>query len=196
MTSQSDQPEQHEPEQEEEGRDVRAEVLAVIEAETAHGDFKVSDVARQVVDKLRATDPELLLEFLDAEAVALVAHLIRRVEHLAKMKVRRGAGLTATQPRRSVFAETMADHDAELESDAEPAAAPAWLDRQYLTADGLRRHLRDCTAEDLKHNVGLYLDRAQANQYEAAFLAAIAKKLDGRKVGDVFTDAQLAAMRG
>lgn len=57
-------------------RDFAAEMRAVIEAEAAGGPYVSAVVAAHIVDKLRATDPELLDGWLQAGAVQFLRHAI------------------------------------------------------------------------------------------------------------------------
>jgi hypothetical protein len=68
-----------------------AEMRALIDAETASGDYSSPLVAEHIVNKLRVTDPALLQGWLDAQAVQFVRHMINLRDCSARTHARTAA---------------------------------------------------------------------------------------------------------
>jgi hypothetical protein len=175
-------------------RDYAGEIQAVIDAETASGDYHTTEVAERIVMKLRATDPGLLLGFLEADAVTIIANLIRHMEQVARARQRRRPNTA-----RAKFASAVAAHDGQVAA-GEPvntAVSPltGWLSCTFEVSAGRKLALGLCMASDLDHVIQGYQGRAYSNSFEALWLAEIQKRIGDKKVADVYTSEQLAVMR-
>src|SRR4051812_33143842 len=144
-------------------RDYIAEMRAVIAAETADGPYVSGVVATHIVNKLRATDRDLLEGWLDQMAVAFVRHAINLRDCSARTAARTGA-------RRRQFAE-----DAGKFERGNRSAMSHWLAVVHVVEDGSRKKLAEMTAADLAHVADGYEARASENAMTAAFLRALGK---------------------
>ena len=158
-----------------EGRDYLADMRAVLDSE-ATGD-PAPLVADRVVLKLRATDPDLLAGWLDAQAVAFIRDAIGYADRSTRARNRVVAA-------RSVFAD-----------DADRGDVTRWLSTRYVVEDGRRPTLGEMTAADLRFVARSYDDDAKAARMEAAFMRALAKKVGAGRVSDHFSEDQIAALR-
>lgn len=165
-----------------EGRDYAAEMRAVIDAETSHGPYSSPVVAEHVVEKLRATDSELLSGWLDAQAVGIIRHAINLRDCSVRSRVRATAS-------GSVFARDAADHEA-----GDGSAMSGWLTVVHVVEGGSRKRLAEMNADDLGFAADDYGRRAAENALAESFLRALARKVGGGKVSDHFTDTQLSKL--
>lgn len=164
-------------------RDYVSEMRAVIDAETKDAPYVSRAVAEHVVRKLRATDSELLWNWLDAQAEQFVWQAINDRDRSIRGRAR------ATSSR-SKFAE-----NAERFSAGDSTAMDGWLAVPFAVEDGRRKRLADLTADDLRFVASSYDRRAAENAFEAAFFRALAEKVGADTVRDHFTDEQLTALR-
>lgn len=163
-------------------RNYVAELRAIVDAETAQGPYVAAAVASHVVRKLRVTDPDLLLGFLEAQAEYLVRQMIIQRDCSARSHAR----VTAS---RSAFRESAKLHEA-----GQPEALVAWLTVPFPVEDGTRKKLSELDASDLVFVADRYEQRATENKLMADFLRALRKKVGKRTVGAVYSDAQLTSM--
>lgn len=163
-------------------RDYVGEMRAVIDAETSHGPYVSAVVAEHIVEKLTATDPELLDGWLHAQAEFLIRHTINLRDCSVRSRARAVSG-------RSVFAAAAEQHDA-----GDSRALAGWLQVIHVVEDGTRKRLAEMTADDLAYVADDYGRRARENAMHEAFLRAVARRVAGGRVGDHFTDDQLAEM--
>jgi hypothetical protein len=163
-------------------RDFAVELRAVIDAETAGGSYASRVVATHIVEKLRATDPDLLNGWLNAQAETFVWQAINDRDRSLRSHARGTNG-------RSAFARDAADHVA-----GDSTGLGRWLATPFAVAGGLRKRLAVMTRDDLLFASGAYEDRAAANRMTATFLAALARKVRQGTVADHFGEDQLAAM--
>ncbi|MEV4521430.1 hypothetical protein AB0J77_14475 [Micromonospora tulbaghiae] len=163
-------------------RDYVAEMRSVIDAETSHGPYSSPIVAEHIVEKLRATDPDLLAGWLDAQAVGIIRHAINLRDCSVRSRVR------ATSSR-SVFARQAAEHEA-----GDRTALSGWLSVVHVVGDGSRKRLAEMQAEDLAYVADDYGRRAAENALAESFLRALARKVGSGKVADHFTDEQLTEL--
>lgn len=163
-------------------RDYAAEMRTLIDAETSGGPYVSPQVAEHIVNKLRATDPDLLNGWLQAQAVNFVRHAINLRDCSTRSHARATSG-------RSAFAAA-----AELHEAGAADAMSGWLDVVHPLEDGTRKRIADMTAVDLLAVADDYDARARENGLHAAFLKAIAKKVRKGKVSDHFDDAKLAQL--
>lgn len=164
-------------------RDFAAEMHAVVDAEIQAPQIVVPLLAKDMVDKFRVNDPELLAGWLDALAVTVLGDYIGR-----RLASRRQ--VARVQSRRTAFAA-----DAERFEAGESTAVVSWLTQHYEGPTG-QQHLGTFDHDALEFARDQYADRAARNGFEAAFMGALAKKVTAGTVADHFTDEQIAAMRG
>lgn len=162
-------------------RDYVGEMRKLIDAE-ATGTYVSGVVAHDIVEKLRANDPELLSGWLDFQAEQFVRMAINDRDRSHRTAAR------YSRPR-SVFAA-----DAEATEAGEPDRMVRWLAVPFTVDDGSRKPLGEMAKDDLLFVSDTYEARAKENRLTAAFLKAIARKVKGDKVSDHFTDDQLSTM--
>lgn len=163
-------------------RNYAADLRAVIDAETGGGPYVSRVVAEHVVEKLRATDPELLQGWLDEQAEHFVWQLINDRDRSTRSHVRRTA-------RAAAFA---TDADAAEKGDTERLVR--WMTVPFVTEDGSRKRLAVMRKPDLLFVADSYEARAREDKLHAAFMRAIARKVGNREVQEVYTDEQLSTM--
>lgn len=163
-------------------RDYAAEMRAVIDAETGSGPYSSPLVAEHIVDKLRATDPDLLNGWLQAQAVNFVRHAINLRDCSARTHARVTAG-------RSVFRDAADAHDG-----GNSTALAGFLNTVYVIEDGSRLRLAEMRKPELIYVADDYGRRAAENALQESFLRALAKKVGRGKVSDHFTDERLTEM--
>lgn len=162
-------------------RDYVAEMRALIDAE-ATGTYVSGVVAHDLVEKLRANDPELLSGWLDANAEGFVRMAINDRDRSQRTAARYGRA-------RSAFAEDAAAAEA-----GDTDRLTRWLDVRFTIEDGSRAPLAAMTKDDLLFASDGYEARARENKMTAAFLRAIARKVGSKTVADHFTNEQLSTM--
>lgn len=164
-------------------RDYAADMRAVIDAETGHGPYVSRVVAREIVEKLEANDPDLLSGWLHAQAEQLLWGAINDRDRSRRASARATGS-------RSAFARAAGNHEG-----GDATALGHWLSSPYVVEDGTRRALATLTKDDLLFVARSYDDRASANAFEAAFMRALAKKVSGGTVGDHFDEPTIAKLR-
>lgn len=162
-------------------RDYAAEMRAVIDGQ-ATGTYVPGVVAVEIVEKLRANDPDLLAGWLDAQAPQILRHAINLRDASQRTAARHA------RPR-SVFAEDAAAAEA-----GEPERLAGWLGTRFTVEDGSRKPLAEMAKDDLLFVADAYEARARENKLTAAFAKAIARRVGTGVVGDHFTDEQLSTM--
>jgi hypothetical protein len=164
-------------------RDYAAEMRTVVDAEIGDGPFVSAVVASHIVDKLRATDPDLLRGWLDFQAVGILRDAISTRERSTRSHARTARG-------RSVFADA-----AERDAAGDDTAMVRFLDTRYVVDDkDTRVRLADLHKPELLFAADDYRRQANENLLEEAFLRALARKVGRGKVSDHFSDEQLATM--
>lgn len=163
-------------------RNYAVEMRAAIDAETGGGPYVSAVIAEQLVDKLRATDPELLAGWLDAQAVQFVRIAINARDSSQRTHARQTAG-------RSVFRDA-----AQAAEAGDSQALGSFLTTVYVIEDGSRVRLAEMRKPELLYVADDYGHRAADALMQEAFLRALAKKVGSRKVSDVYDEAKLTAM--
>lgn len=163
-------------------RNYAADMRQVIDSETSHGPYTSAVVAAHIVEKLRATDVDLLNGWLQEQAVQFVRVAINERDHSRRAHARGTAG-------RSVFRE-MAD----AAEAGDPTALGSWLATVFVIEDGSRVRLGEMREPELVWAAGEYDRRARDNQLQAAFLSALARKVGDDRVSDHFDDDQLSRL--
>ncbi|MEU0847660.1 hypothetical protein ABZ387_06795 [Streptomyces flaveolus] len=165
------------------GRDYIAEMRLAVDNSIPDGDYVASVVAADLVDRLRTQDPELLAGWLHLKAPVILADVVARQSNSKRQAARISA------PRRA-FAEAArsfaTDRDVRVLS---PLAAEYVVDEANT-----RRTVANMTADDCRFVAAKYEDAARISKLEAAFHRAVAKKIGGRMVGEVFTEEQYLEM--
>lgn len=164
-------------------RDFAAEMRSLINTETSHGPYVSRLIAREIVEKLEANDPELLTGWLMVHAERLIWAAINERDRSTRAKAR-------TSGPRSAFAAASDDHGA-----GDSTSLGHWLTTRFVVEDGSRRVLADLTKADLLFVAETYDNRAAQNSFEAAFFKALAKKVRTGTVADHFTEDKLAELR-
>lgn len=163
-------------------RDYAAEMRAAIDAETSGGPYISAVVAAHIVEKLMATDPDLLDGWLHAGAANFIRLSINHRDSSQRTHARMTAG-------RSVFRRAAEDYQ---EGDDEALAN--FLGTVYVVENGSRVRLGEMHKPDLLFAADAYQSRAAENALQEAFLRALARKVGNRRVSDMFDDEKLAAM--
>jgi hypothetical protein len=164
-------------------RDFAADMTSVITAEIGDGPYVSAVIALHIVEKLRATDPELLAGWLDLQAVGILRDAISTRSRSEKASARATRG-------RSVFGDAAREHD-----DGDSTALTSFLDVRYVVdEEHTRTRLAEMRKPELLFAADDYRRQANENLLEEAFLRALAKKVGARQVADVFDDDKLAAM--
>jgi hypothetical protein len=176
--------------QEEEGRvssvtdrDFIAEMALAVEAAIPAGDYVASVVAAGLVDRLREDDPELLAGYLDLKAAVILADVVARRSNSKRQAARIGA------PRKA-FAEAARTFG----TDGDVAVLSPFAAEYVVNDDNTRRTVANMTAGDCRFVAAKYEDAARISKLEAAFHRAVAKKVGGKTVGEVFTEDQYLEM--
>lgn len=164
-------------------RDYLTDMNEAIEQAIPDGDYTAPLVAADLVDRLRAEDPDLLSGWLELKAAVFLADAVAR-----RSNSRRQAARVAA-PRRA-FAEAARSFSADGDATVlRPFAAEYVVDE-----DNTRRTVARMTAEDCRFVAGRYDETARQAKLEASFHRAVAKKVGVQTVGDVFTEEQYVAM--
>lgn len=161
------------------------EMDAVIARRTAVDTYQSRIVAQDIVTELEADDPELLYEWLKIRAADLIREVINHRD-----RSRRASGII--EQKKQDFKDAMD----EFVTGRSEAPIRTYLGTMYaVNWDNDRKQLRNMTKRDLEFVADRYQDRAEANGLLSAYHRTLARKVGDRTVGEVFTEAQLAAMR-
>lgn len=164
-------------------RDYAAEMRRIVDAETGDVPYVSRVVATHVVEKLRATDPELLTGWLNAQADVFIWQMINDRDRSIRARAR-----STSSARR--FSAAAADAEA-----GDSTALAKWLTVPFTVADGTRRQLGEMSRDDVLFVADSYGARARENKMTEAFLRAIARKVaKGGAVRDYFSDEALSTM--
>lgn len=167
-------------------RDYCAEMAAHIDEATSHGPYVPRTVAEEIVDKLHANDSELLAGWLDAKAGTILWQEINNRDRSLRARARH-------QAPKAAFSRALRDHD-----NGDDTELRKFLDMPIPipVADGTTCLLGDLREDDLNFAADRYRRLASNNLLMEDFLRAIAKKVGGRRVQDVYSEGQLADMFG
>ena len=159
--------------------EIAAAMRAVIDQHTSDGPYTPRIAAGEIVDKLRANDPDLLAAWLDSQAAHFVWDVINRRDHSRR-------AVTNHAAKSGVFQAAAAHHAA-----GDSTRLVSFLAAPYTIADGTRRTLGTLTHDDLLFVADRYDDRAKENGLRAAFMRALARRVKSGTVLDHFTEQQL-----
>src|SRR5690606_37712601 len=164
-------------------RDYLADMNAAIEEAIPDGDYTAPLVAADLVDRLRADDPDLLSGWLELKAAVFLADAVARRSNSRRAAVRSAA------PRRA-FAEAARS----FASDGDASVLRPFEAEFVVDEENTRRTVARMTAADCLFVAGRYEESARQAKLEASFHRAVAKKVGVRTVGDVFTEEQYVTM--
>lgn len=171
-------------------RDYAAEMLDKITAGFAvESDLPINAavVAKRVIAELEATDPDLLQGWLRLQAEDTLRRYAGLVQSAERSHNRAVSGRRAFQEAR----------EAHENGDSEPLRAhTTWLSTMFVVDDSYtRRALGECTAVDLRYVSGRYETTARRASFEALFFKMLADKVGDDKVGDVYSEEEIAHFR-
>lgn len=161
------------------------EMRRVIDEYTSEGPYSSANVAAEIVRKLNETDKDLLAGWLMLQAKEVVRIAINRRDASIRSHARRNAPRVAFNAAAKEF------------NEGDDEALGSFLAVVHVTADGLRKRLSEMTAKDLHFVADSYQKRADQNAMQAAFLNALAKRLDAhpeQRVADLYDEQRLAQM--
>ena len=144
--------------------------------------YNSRDLARELVVQLRKEDAGLLEGWLAFQAEVLLWGHINHLDASDRSRARRSS-------ERSVFAGVAAAAEA---GDTGPMVG--WLATRYVVETGDRVALADLKRGDLEFVAQGYRDRAANSLMHAAFLTALAKKIEHGTVADTFSDDEIARL--
>jgi hypothetical protein len=170
------------------GRNYLAEMDEAIETALPPTDFVNAIVAREVVGKLRANDPELLAGWLDLRAEVILTDFLHH-----RMKNRRS--LSPEARKRHVFGEAAAEFGETGDAERFRTVTHELFD-QFLVvgSDNLRRCIGDMTGADHLFVAEGHAETRQAAELLESFHRAVAKKVGNKRTRDVFTESEYRAM--
>lgn len=163
-------------------RDYCGDMRKVIDEATAEGPYSPPIVAGEIVEKLRANDPELLMGWLDEQADHFVWQAINDRDRSRR-------AVTVHRAKGKAFGAAAEAHKA-----GDSTTLRRFLDAPYTVEDGTRRPLADLNRDDLLFVANGYQARANENALKASFMTALAKKVGKGVVADHFTEDQLSSM--
>lgn len=164
-------------------RNYTADMAEAIETAVPESDYVAPVVAAELVAHLRKTDPGLLAGWLDLRAEVVIADVIARRSNSKRQAARIGA------PRRA-FAEAARTFAAS----GDPGDLAPFSFEYVVDETNTRRTVANMTAKDCRYVADRYEDTARSARLEASFHRAVAKKVGGRTVGEVFTEEQYLEM--
>jgi len=165
-------------------RNYLTDMSAAIEAATPDGaDYIAPLVAADLVERLRAEDPDLLHGWLDLKASVFLADVIARRSNSKRQTARAAAPRKAFAEAAERFQET---HD--------PIVLSPFAFEYVIDDANTRRTVARMTALDCRFVAERYEDTARSARMEASFHRAVAKKVGSRTVGEVFSEDQYLLM--
>lgn len=162
-------------------RDFLADMHAMCVSAVSETESPNPVVAAELVEKLRANDPELLTGWLNARAVAVLNDYLRHLDSVQRAKTRVRA------PGRA-FAEAARAFEA--------GEAPMRIfEARYVISDvGARRRVGDMTGADHKFVADRYGDSARRDAFLESVHRAVAAVVGDRRTEEVYSAEQYAAM--
>lgn len=164
-------------------RDYLADMNAAIEAAIPEGDYTAPLVAADLVEKLRATDPDLLSGWLDLRAAAFLADAIARRSNSRRQAARVGA------PRRA-FAEAAQ----RFTEETDPAALAPFATEYVIDTANTRRRVEDMTGADHRFVAAGYAESKRTAALLEKFHLAVARKVGDRRTADVISESEYLSM--
>lgn len=177
-------------------RNYAAEMRGLAEKAFENGGIP-GQIAFELVEELKVTDPDLLDGFLRANAVQYVREFITQLNRSVRAATRHAA------PRRAFREAVEADRaqratEEECPSDdaRQRTALEPWLKVKYVV-DTANTQLRllDMNRDHLLFAAEDFDSQASTLKIEAMFLKSLARKVGDGTVGDHYTAEQLTNMR-
>lgn len=164
-------------------RNYSDEIRDLVDSMTLTGEFVARLVADDIVEKLRANDPELLSGWLNERAGEILGDYIRHRCNSTRSHVRSMAGRRAFAEAAEAFAETRI-----------AAVFDPFRVVYVVNDEDLRRPVADMTGADHLYVASGYALSAKQSLMEEAFHRAVAKKVGGKRTSEVFTTEQYESM--
>lgn len=165
-------------------RDWTGEMDLIIDRHTQVDTYQTRIVAQDIVAELLADDPDLLNGWLQIKAADLLHEVIN---HRDRSRRARGVIERKQQDFNDVLDDFVAGNTEPLRS---------YLGTMHaVDRENNRKKLRNMTKGDLVFVADRYQDRARENGFLAAFYRELSRRVGKQTVGDVFSEAQLQAMR-
>jgi hypothetical protein len=156
----------------------------IMEIVSAEGDIVPPVEAWNLVTKLLETDPEMLNAWLLLHAKSFVAERIRFHLKSERSRARQRATSAAFGESARRFAVT-----------GDTTELAGWMNiRYFVDNQSTQRRLGDMTREDLLFVASHYDRTARSALLEEAFTRALAARVGGRSVAEVFTEEQISEM--
>lgn len=174
-------------------RDYAAEMLAIVKAETV-GAYRAPDVAAEIVAKLRATDPDLLIGFFGLERT-MVSGLRDYINHLNRARRegnRRKAREAQREETQARFAEAVRTGDV---SQLRATPGTDFLGERFVVnEDGLQLPFGQTGKPERLFIIEDYAGRVKWNGLHLAYHGAVQRKCGNRITGQVFSEDKLASL--
>lgn len=165
-------------------RDYLSDMNDAVEAAIPDGvDYVAPLVAADLVERLRSEDPDLLNGWLNLKAAVFLADVIARRSNSKRQTAR------AAAPRRA-FAEASRT----FETTHDPVVLSPFAFEYVIDAANTRRTVARMSAQDCYFVADRYEETETSARMKKSFHRAVAKKLGGRLIGDVFTEEQYLLM--
>lgn len=163
-------------------RDYATEMRRHIEQATESGVYVPAQVAERIVIKLREEDPELLDQWLHAQAVNFIRDAINTRDRSRRAYVRMHSG-------RAAFAKAI-----EKREQGDLTALNSWLNVVYPTSVGERKQFRYMRADEVDYAADRYERLEVDNRFVKLFLRAVAKQLGELTVEERYSEEELRRM--
>lgn len=170
-------------------RNYQAEMHAAANAAIPEGEFITALVAHELVDKLRATDPELLEGWLRERAEVIVGDYIH---HLVKNRRRPPSPEAAKRMNFAAAASVFAERG-DAEEFRESVRSPFTF-HYVVRDDQLRKPVGDMNGADLRYVANSFQATKQQAAFRESFFRAAAKRVGDKCVKEVFTVEQYTSM--
>lgn len=164
-------------------RDYLADMNEAIENAIPDGDYTAPLVAADLVDRLRAEDPDLLTGWLELKAAVFLADAVARRSNSKRQLARVGA------PRRA-FAEAARSFG----SDGDAVVLRPFAAEYVVDEENTRRAVAQMTGADHLFVAARYEDTEKRAKLEKSFHRAVAKKVGNKLTTEVFSEDQYLTM--
>lgn len=155
----------------------------ISEAVGEEGDVVAGIAAHELVTRLRAEEPDVLVAWLDAHAESILRDQIAGLIRSRRARSLRHAAAGAFGRAAKAF-EATGDRD---------VLAP--FEQRYVVDQAdTRRRVRDMTSSDCLFVAERYELSADRSAMLAAFHRAVARRVGGRTVGEVFSETEYDRM--
>lgn len=158
-------------------------IRKMVDDRMERGPYIPAHLAVDLVKQLREEEPQLLAEWLDAQAESIMRDMVNSINRHRRAIARKVAS-------KSVFRNAVERAEA-----GEPALLEGWLAQEYpVNQNNIRKPLGDMVKEEVLYASDVHDRLARGNQMQAAFLKAVANKVGARQVSEVFDNDQLNVM--